>query len=106
MKNLIAKMMSLGLLTACVMFLIGCGGGSKAPAKLANQGGTPSADSSPNAAAPADSKFACHLNCSGQEKHGYGATEDEARTDVKRFIETTCKPEDGQHFIVCNPTPE
>lgn len=81
---------------------MGCGG-SKAPIAPANQGAP--TDSSASTVAPAGSKIACHLNCSGQEKHGYGVTEEEARADVKRFIETTCKPEDGQYFIVCNPAP-
>jgi len=87
-----------------VILLMGCGG-SKAPITPATQSATPPTDSSATTVAPAGSKFACHLNCSGQENHGYGVTEEEARTDVKRFIKTTCKPEDGQYFIVCNPAP-
>lgn len=96
-----ARVKSLYLL----VLLVGCGGGSPAPAAPTHQGATPNAESGSSAAAPPDSKFACHLNCSGQEKHGYGATEEEARADASRFIESTCKPEDGQYFLVCNPTP-
>jgi hypothetical protein len=79
--------------------LIGCGG-APAATTPANQG-APAAGSA--TAAPADGKFHCHLNCSGQEKHGYGATEEEARAAAGAFIKTTCKPEDGQYFLVCDP---
>lgn len=48
-------------------------------------------------------KVVCHLSCSGTEAKGYGATEEEARTDVGQHIKTNCKPEDGQYFIFCDP---
>ena len=80
------------------VLLIGCGG-AQAPTPPAN---TPPSAGSSNAA-PAAGKFHCHLDCSGQAKHGYGATEEEARAAAGAFIETTCKPEDGQYFLVCDP---
>lgn len=94
------KLLGLVVLSIC----IGCGGGSTAPAAPSNQ--DPGAPAGPAAATPPEgSKFACHLNCSGQEKHGYGVTEEEANANARKLVESTCNPDDGQHFIVCNPIP-
>ncbi len=65
---------------------------------------TPSPAPSPAQPAAADDKqIVCHLDCSGNQAKGYGATEEEARADVRRHVEANCKPEDGQHFIFCEP---
>lgn len=55
------------------------------------------------AATPEGGQVVCHLDCSGTEATGQGATEEEARADVSRYIDENCKPEDGQYFIFCDP---
>lgn len=53
-------------------------------------------------AAPNEGGYVCHLECSNTETSAEGATEEEARENVKKFIKEKCNPEDGQYFIVCN----
>lgn len=77
----------------CLLYVLiaGCGG-SKAP---------------PNPAAPAGASagtVTCHLNCSGKEESAVGATEQEARDQLKPRVEAICNPDDGQYFIVCEAT--
>lgn len=54
------------------------------------------------APAPA-STVTCHLECSGTESSASAATEVEARAVLTGRVRETCRPEDGQYFIVCDP---
>lgn len=54
-------------------------------------------------AASGTSRVVCTLDCSGNEAKGYGATEEEARADVRRHVSEQCAPDDGQYFIFCEP---
>lgn len=77
---------------------------TKSPASPAtsdpvNAGG----EAAPSGDSPAVTKVICHLDCSGTEATGSGATEEEARADVSQYVEKNCKPEDGQYFIFCDP---
>ncbi len=88
-------------LVIAAMVAVGCAKSPAAPAPSdpASGGGeaaTPGDD-------PEGTKVTCHLECSGTEATGTGATEEEARADVKQYIDQNCKPEDGQYFIFCDP---
>jgi len=78
---------------------IGCSKSTAPAAAPTNAGGT----SEPTDGPPAGSKFVCHLDCSGNEAAGYGATEEEARAAAQSYVEDKCNPDDGQYFIVCDP---
>lgn len=96
MPNVRSVMMSLS------MVVLGCASKPPTPATPANQ---PAAASTPAAtdAPPANSKFKCHLDCSGKEVHAYGPTQEEATANARKLVADTCNPDDGQHFIVCDP---
>jgi len=88
------------------MLSIGCKVGptdQPAPAPAPAPAAPPAADEDANA--PTAGQVACHLDCSGQERTAYGATEEQARAAARQLVSTTCRPEDGQFFIVCDPAP-
>ena len=89
-----------------VMLLIGCkveATDQPAPTAAPAPATTPAADE--DARAPTAGQVACHLDCSGQERTAYGATEEQARAAARQLVEATCRPEDGQFFIFCDPAP-
>ena len=96
-----------------VLMLIGCKGGSPEqpaaepaaaePAVVAEPG--PATEPAPAAEPAPAGQVACHLNCSGQERTAYGASEEQARAAAQQLVKATCRPEDGQFFIVCDPAP-
>jgi len=84
-----------------IVFAVGC---AKSP--VAKPPASGSATTTEEAAAPTPpegAKVLCHLDCSGNEAQAYGATEEEARANVRKFVAEKCKPEDGQFFIFCDP---
>ena len=91
---MLVRMMTSWLVMLAAVLVVGC---SKPSASTST---TPA----PAETTPAGEKqVVCHLDCSGNQAKGYGATEEEARADVRRHVEANCKPEDGQHFIFCEP---
>ncbi len=85
----------------------GCGG-SGGPAGAAGSSEATGPDNAGGTEAPAEgvpdgARFVCHLSCSGEERSGYGATEEEAHAAAASHVEQTCRPEDGQYFIFCDP---
>jgi len=92
-----------------VVMLIGCKGGApEQPAAEPAPAGPavvvePAPATEPAAAEPQDGQVACHLSCSGQERTAYGASEEQARAAAQKLVEATCRPEDGQFFIFCDP---
>ncbi len=77
---------------------------TKSPASPATSDpGNAGGEAAPPGDNPEGAKVICHLECSGTEATGSGATEMEARADVTRYVEQNCKPEDGQYFIFCDP---
>lgn len=97
-------------IVVALLTLIGCKGGAPdqpdaaAPATQPVEAEPASADTAaPESSDPPAGQIACHLDCSGQERTAYGATEEEARAAAREFVDEICKPEDGQFFIVCDP---
>ncbi|MBZ0238794.1 MAG: hypothetical protein K8M05_41170 [Deltaproteobacteria bacterium] len=88
-------------LVIAAVLAIGCSkpAATSAPAGPTSVGG----EATPEAGATEGKQVVCTLDCSGTEAKGYGATEEEARADVRRHVAENCKPEDGQHFIFCEP---
>lgn len=70
-------------------------GGAEAPASPSPADGTE--------APPEGSTYSCVLSCSGTETRAYGATEEEAHANARQLVDDKCRPEDGQHFIFCDP---
>jgi len=93
-----------------VAVAIGCSSGTpKEPVTPATAPATtePATAAAPAAdAPPPGSKFVCHLDCSGKEVHAYGPTQEEATANARKLVAGTCNPDDGQHFIVCDPVPQ
>ncbi|MBK9033138.1 MAG: hypothetical protein IPL61_18020 [Myxococcales bacterium] len=95
------RMTTFGVMVLAAVIAAGCAKSPASPstAAPANAGGGAATSSD----VPDEPKVVCHLDCSGTEATGYGATEEEARADVARHVEQNCKPEDGQYFIFCDP---
>ena len=94
-----------------LVILVGCKSAPEQPAATSPEPGTvtPEAPEAPEAEGPAaapgetpEGQVACHLDCSGQERTTYGATEEESRAAAQQLVAETCRPEDGQYFIVCD----
>ena len=79
---------------AVVLVGMGCSGRSKEPAAA------PDAD---EGAPAASGQVVCHLDCSGQERQASAATQEEAQAALRAMVDETCRPEDGQYFIFCDP---
>lgn len=93
---MLVRMKMSWLVMIAAVLVVGCSKSSTATS-------TGPASAGPSAAPDEGRKIVCHLDCSGNQAKGYGATEEEARADVRRHVEANCKPEDGQHFIFCEP---
>ena len=88
-----------------VVMLVGCKSAPEQPAAASPDPGTVAPEAEGPAAAPGETpegQVACHLDCSGQERTTYGATEEESRAAAQQLVAETCRPEDGQYFIVCD----
>jgi hypothetical protein len=110
-----------GSLMVTAALAVGCSGGEPSPAPSATRDeGTAAhphagSEATTNGEAAANgettrgdegsqaTRVVCHLSCSGTETSASGATEEEARAAVTRHVRQSCRPEDGQYFVFCDP---
>lgn len=107
-RTVATAIVSIATLSITGASLLGCAAPSDVPAteEPSDASAKPQEGASEPAAAaapPAGAQVVCHLDCSGNQADGYGATEAEARADVTQHVDKLCKPEDGQYFIFCEP---